>query len=72
MTSTEDPWRRACRRICRDSASKCVGEPVSFDAHDSYGSGGGSARGYAMTGGRCAPCMGATLLVSHKHRIVLS
>jgi hypothetical protein len=59
-------------RICGESSTKCSREPISIDAHDSYGSGGGSTRGYATIGGGCAPCMGATLPMSHKHHNVLS
>jgi hypothetical protein len=56
----------------RESFKTCAGKPVSFDTEDSYGSGGGSVRGYATTGGRCAPCLGTTLSVSHKHHSLLS
>jgi hypothetical protein len=55
-----------------ESATRCAGEPVSIDAQDSYGSGGGSSRGYATTRCGCALCMGTTLPMSRKRCSVLS
>jgi hypothetical protein len=60
-------WRR-----CRESPSKHVGKPASFDTKDSDGSGGGFVEGYATIGGRCAPCLGVMLLVSRKRHSFLS
>jgi len=72
MTSAEEPGRRVGKRRFRESATKCAGEPISLDTHDSYGLGGGSARGYVTIGGGCAGCVGVTLPTSHKLRTVLS
>jgi hypothetical protein len=61
-------WREdmqiECYKMCR--------EPISIDAHDSYASGTGYARGYVVAGGGCAPCVGATLPTSCKCRSMLS
>jgi len=55
-----------------ESATECAGEPASINAHDFYGSSGGSSRGDAMTGGGCTSCVGATLSVACKLCSVLS
>jgi hypothetical protein len=72
MTLAEASGRRANERRCGESGTKCVGEPFSFHAQDSYGSSRGFFRGYAAVGGGCSPCVGASLLVSHKCHSMIS
>jgi hypothetical protein len=76
-TSTTQ-WRRHSRGMSQwegmliECFKNSAGKPVSFDAKDSHGSGRGSVGGDAMTGGRCAPFLGMTLLTSHKFHSMLS
>jgi hypothetical protein len=71
-TSSKAPGRRGSGRGHRESPSKHAGKTVSFDTHDYDGLGGGPVGGYATTGGRRAPCLGANLSASCKGHSFLS